>query len=116
MPKFTVVKQAVLETLPLTPGGQRAGADRGDPQIACHPLTPEASGSLGVWECEPGGWPVVERKDTEFTYILSGKARLTDESSGQVIEISSGDLVILPPGWTGRWDILEPLRKVYAIF
>ena len=116
MPNFTVIKQAALHSLPLPPGGQRAGADQGDPQIAYHSLAPEASGNLGVWECDPGGWPVVDRPDTEFTYILSGKALLTDENSGQVIEISSGDLVILPPDWTGRWDILEPVRKVYAIF
>lgn len=116
MPIFTVIKQAALGALPLPPAGLRAGADRGNPQISYHSLATEASGNLGVWECQPGGWPVVDRPDTEFTYILSGRALLTDDSSGQVIEISSGDLVILPPGWTGRWDILEPVRKVYAIF
>lgn len=116
MPNFTVIKQAALCTLPLSPGGLRASADRGAPQIAYHSLAIEAGGNLGVWECQPGGWPVVNRPDTEFTYILSGRALLTDDSSGQEIGISSGDLVILPPGWTGRWDILEPVRKVYAIF
>lgn len=116
MPAFTVIKKSSLANLPLPPAGQRAGADKGDPQIAFHSLAPEAEGNLGVWECQPGGWPVLDRPDTEFTYIISGRALLTDESSGQVIEISSGDLVILPPGWTGRWDILDTVRKVYAIF
>lgn len=103
MPNFTIIKKAALGTLPLPPGGLRTGADRGDPQIAYHPVATEVGGNLGVWECQPGGWPVVDRPDTEFTYILSGKALITDESSGQVMEISGGDLVILPPGWTGRW-------------
>jgi uncharacterized protein len=26
------------------------------------------------------------------------------------------DLLVLPVGWTGRWDVTETLRKVYAIF
>ncbi|WP_269502261.1 cupin domain-containing protein [Burkholderia sp. IMCC1007] len=76
---------------------------------------PTAGREPGVWECQPGGWPVVDRPDTEFTYIISGRANLTDAASGEVIEIGAGDLVILPPGWTGRWDVIEPVRKVYAI-
>jgi uncharacterized protein len=23
---------------------------------------------------------------------------------------------ILPPGWTGRWDVTETVRKVYVIY
>ncbi|WP_210240382.1 cupin domain-containing protein [Amaricoccus solimangrovi] len=30
--------------------------------------------------------------------------------------MSLADVVILPPGWTGRWDVIETLRKVYAIY
>ena len=116
MSTFTIVKAAALAAAPLVPAGQRAGADRGDPQLAIQKLAPEAVGNLGIWECQPGGWPVVNRPDTEFTYILSGRARLTDEASGQAIEVTGGDLVILPPGWTGRWDVLETVRKIYAIY
>jgi len=65
---------------------------------------------------EPGGWPVINRADTEFTYILSGVALLTDEASGRVVEVTGGDLIILPPGWSGRWDVIKKVRKVYAIY
>jgi uncharacterized cupin superfamily protein len=58
----------------------------------------------------------VDRPDTEFTYIVAGRAKLTDDATGQVVEIGAGDLVILPPGWTGRWDVIETVRKVYAIY
>lgn len=116
MTRFTIIKGAAIQSLPLNPAGQRAGADKGDPQIAIQTLAPEASGNLGVWECQPGGWPVVNRADTEFTYIISGRAVLTDEASGEETLVSGGDLIILPPGWTGRWDVLETVRKVYAIF
>ncbi|WP_405120309.1 cupin domain-containing protein [Pseudomonas leptonychotis] len=116
MTTFTIIKSAAIQSLPLNPAGQRAGADKGDPQIAIQQLAPEATGNLGVWECQPGGWPVVNRPDTELTYIISGVALLTDDASGEVVEVTCGDLIILPPGWTGRWDVLETVRKVYAIY
>lgn len=116
MSKFTIVKAAEISDAALTSAGQRAGADKGDPQIAIRTLAPEAVGNLGIWECQPGGWPVVNRPDTEFTYIISGRAILTDDSTGEKIEVTGGDLVILPPGWTGRWDIIETVRKIYAIY
>ncbi|MNE91266.1 hypothetical protein D3C80_1888580 [compost metagenome] len=59
---------------------------------------------------------MVDRPDTEFTCIISGKALLTDDSTQEVVEVTGGDLIILPPGWTGRWDVLETVRKVYAIY
>ncbi|MBV6288912.1 cupin domain-containing protein [Pseudomonas aegrilactucae] len=116
MTTFTIIKAAAIASLPLNPAGQRAGADKGDPQIAIQTLAPGATGNLGVWECEPGGWPVVNRPDTEFTYIISGRAVLTDDATGEAVDVTGGDLIILPPGWTGRWDVLEKVRKVYAIY
>ncbi|MEE1922635.1 cupin domain-containing protein [Pseudomonas sp. 148P] len=116
MTTFTILKSASLASLALNPAGQRAGADQGDPQIAIQALAPTATGNLGVWECQPGGWPVINRPDTEFTFILSGRALLTDDASGEVVEVGAGDLIILPPGWSGRWDVLETVRKVYAIY
>ncbi|MNN32891.1 hypothetical protein D3C81_1466260 [compost metagenome] len=59
---------------------------------------------------------MVDRPDTEFTYIISGRAVLTDDASGEEVLVTSGDLIILPPGWTGRWDVIETVRKVYAIY
>lgn len=100
----------------LEPAGQRAGADSGDPQLGTLSVAPEAAGNKGVWECQPGGWPVVDRQDTEVCYILSGRAILTDVARGDKREITAGDLVVLPVGWTGRWDVIETVRKVYAIY
>lgn len=116
MPSMTLIKHDELTTARLNAAGQRPGADRGDPQMAIQALAADASGSLGIWECQPGSWPVVERPDTEFTYILSGRALITDADTGQAREITAGDLVILPPGWSGRWEIVETVRKVYAIY
>ncbi|UOO89717.1 cupin domain-containing protein [Vitreoscilla massiliensis] len=116
MSKMTIVNNAHITQTVLAAAGQRAGADSGDPQLGIQELAPEANGSLGIWECQPGGWPVINRQDTEFTYIIAGKAILTDDSTGEKTTVGAGDLIILPVGWTGRWDVLETVRKVYAIF
>jgi uncharacterized cupin superfamily protein len=116
MTSMVIVKKSEIAAATLPAAGQRAGADSGDPQLGVQPLAPDARGNLGIWECQPGGWPVVNRPDTEFTYIVAGRATLTDDATGKVVEIGAGDLVILPPGWTGRWDVIETVRKVYAIY
>ncbi|MEV7085100.1 cupin domain-containing protein [Streptomyces sp. NPDC093085] len=100
----------------LAPAGQRAGADAGDPQLSTLPVRAAAGAQIGIWECTPGGWPVVDRPDTETCYIISGRATLTDDASGRTVEISAGDFLVLPPGWSGRWDVTETLRKAYSIF
>ncbi|MFI7913241.1 cupin domain-containing protein, partial [Acinetobacter baumannii] len=49
-------------------------------------------------------------------YIISGKATLTDDKTGEAISVSEGDLIILPVGWTGRWDVTETVRKIFTIY
>lgn len=100
----------------LTPAGQRAGADSGDPQLRTLVADHHAQGNIGFWECQPGGWPVVNRTDTEVAYILSGAGIITDHATGSTYDIAAGDLVILPVGWSGRWDISETVTKVYVIY
>jgi uncharacterized cupin superfamily protein len=114
MQPLTVVRGA--PAIGLTPAGPRPGADRGDPQLRTLPVAPELGSSVGVWECRPGGWPVVDRPDTEVAYILAGAATITDDATGVEHRITAGDLLVLPPGWSGRWDVTETLRKVYAIY
>ena len=100
----------------LTPAGQRPGADSGDPQLSTRVLDSGTEAQVGIWECQPGGWPVVNRPNTETCYIISGRAVLTDDESGRKVELSAGDFVVLPPGWSGRWDVIETVRKAYSIF
>lgn len=98
----------------LAPIGQRAGADSGDPQVSLCEISNVDGLSVGVWQCDPGGWPVIDRSDTEVATILSGKGRITD-ADGRVTRIEAGVVVTLPKGWSGRWDIEETTRKVYVI-
>jgi uncharacterized protein len=99
---------------PLEDWGQRSGADTGNPMMSGRVFY-EADGiEIGVWECTPGGWAILNRVDTETVRILAGRARLTD-ADGTAVELGPGDGLVLPKGWSGRWDILETVRKHYVI-
>lgn len=99
--------------LALTPIGPRAGADSGDPQMSIAELFTADGIEAGVWECTPGGWPIVERTDHETVVVVSGHGTITD-ADGTVHSLFPGAIVNLPKGWSGRWDITETLRKVYV--
>ena len=100
----------------LTPAGRRPGSDQGDPQIGLLELDTSSHGRAGVWECDPGGWPIPERTDSELSVILEGRVDVTDDATGQVHRLSEGDVIFMPAGWSGRWDVTEHVRKVFAIF
>ena len=94
--------------------GPRVGADVGEPQMSGR-IFYEANGvQIGVWECTPGGWAIDNRPDHETVQILAGRARLSD-ADGASVELAAGDVLTLPKGWSGRWDILETVRKLYFI-
>lgn len=81
-------------------------------------MRPFGTGSdvrAGIWESQPGGWPVAQRADTETCYILSGRAIITDGTTGERYEVEAGDVIIQPKGWSGRRDVTETIRKVYSI-
>jgi uncharacterized cupin superfamily protein len=106
------VKPADLE---LADWGFRAGADVGNPQTAGQPLHEATAENVdvGVWSCTEGGWSITDRPDTEVIVLVLGRARISN-ADGTAVELVAGDVVVLPRGWSGRWDILEPVRKVFV--
>lgn len=99
----------------LEPTGPRAGADRGHPETWTRVLfsSPDGRTQVGIWQCTPGGWAIVDRPDTETIHVLEGRARITD-ADGTVHDLGEGDAIVLPRGWSGRWDIIETVRKLYV--
>ncbi len=71
--------------------------------------------STGIWECEPGPSQWKLDGEGELIYVVRGRMTCTADD-GTVTEVGPGDSMTFPPGWSGRWDIHETLRKVYAIF
>jgi uncharacterized cupin superfamily protein len=68
----------------------------------------------GIWESSKGKWPV-RYSESEFCAILEGKCVLTDES-GKAESFGKGDSFVIPSGFAGTWETVEPVKKLYAIF
>ncbi|MEI7745231.1 MAG: cupin domain-containing protein [Chloroflexota bacterium] len=92
--------------------GPRAGADVGEPQTWTRVLYDRGAINCGIWECTPGGWFISDRPNTEIVHVLRGAATITDED-GSTRSLVAGSALVLPKGWSGRWDITETIRKLY---
>lgn len=74
----------------------------------------EATGFYaGVWESEVGAWRVAYDED-ELCVILAGRVRLVSDD-GEAREYGPGESFVVPRGFAGVWETLEPVRKIYAI-
>jgi len=104
----------------ITPEASRPAPDRlvsGDPaQLAWnHYSDPTSQFHAGIWQGESGAWRVVyETHEEELCTLLEGRVRLTDAQGG-AREFTVGDSFVVPGGFTGVWENLTRVRKVYAI-
>ena len=98
----------------LEPLGPRSGADSGDPQTSGITFFSGHGVEVGVWECTPGGWAIVDRTTTETMLLLAGTVTITP-ADGEPVALGEGDVFVLPKGWSGRWDITETVRKLYVV-
>lgn len=71
--------------------------------------------SCGIWGCEIGSWRIqfADNKD-EFFCVIEGVVRLHDEK-GRVIEIKPGEAAVIPAGFRGKFEVVEPVRKYYVV-
>ena len=88
--------------------------DSGDPQTSGITFFSGHGVEVGVWECTPGGWAIVDRPTTETMMLLGGTAVITP-ADGEPVELGEGDVFVLPKGWSGRWDVTETVRKLYVL-
>ena len=76
-----------------------------------------ASGEVfaGIWSCEVGAWRIAmgERED-ELFFVTQGRCRLTADD-GHGVECSVGQSLLIPAGFRGVFEVLEPLTKHYMI-
>lgn len=70
--------------------------------------------SAGLWECEVGSWRIAFAEDKdEFFHVLKGRIRITDVD-GVAKEFRPGDSCVIPCGFTGLFEVLEPVKKHYV--
>lgn len=114
-PPTLVVGRAGVLKGPLPSTGPRVGATAGEPMTATLALH-GADGReprVGAWESTPGTWEIEGLGHDETFVVIHGRARLTD-AGGEPVEVTAGDVVLLPRGWHGTWEICETLRKIYV--
>ena len=75
--------------------------------------SPDGSFITGIWESTPGKWRAFTGKD-EFCYIVKGHLRLISDS-GEARTFKTGDSFVIPQGFAGCWEVIEPTTKHYAI-
>lgn len=71
--------------------------------------------NAGIWACERGSWRIAfaDNKD-EYFYVLEGRCRVIDEH-GNAAEAGPGDAMVIPAGFKGVFEVVEPVRKHYVI-
>ncbi|GIK98675.1 MAG: cupin [Alphaproteobacteria bacterium] len=69
---------------------------------------------IGVWECTPGRFTADREAAAEFCHFLEGRIEMCHADGTKKI-LGPGDALMLPRGWKGEWNILEPTRKIYVI-
>ena len=67
---------------------------------------------LGFWECSPGTFRTARDGVNEIILVLEGKATLVSDS-GERVDHKAGDMVLIPNGWSGVWEIHEHFKKQY---
>ena len=71
-----------------------------------------SSVDLGFWECSPGSFKTARNGVNEVILVLEGKGTLVSDA-GERVDHEAGDMVLIPNGWSGVWEIHENFRKQY---
>lgn len=79
-----------------------------------HYNSPCGQMSAGVWEGQIGQW-LVSYTEHEYCEIVQGVSVLRDEAGGSKT-LRAGDHFVIPAGFKGTWEVLEPCRKIYVVF
>jgi uncharacterized cupin superfamily protein len=76
----------------------------------------DASGKFftGIWQSEPGKWRI-QYTEEEYCHVLQGSSVITD-AQGHAVTVSAGDRFVIPRGFEGTWEVVEPTRKIYVIY
>lgn len=67
----------------------------------------------GLWQSTPGAWRV-SYSEWEYIHLLEGVSIL-HEDGGPSTTLRKGDSLILRPGFSGVWEVLETTVKDYVI-
>lgn len=68
--------------------------------------------SSGLWESTQGVF-AFRFEHWEFFHVISGVVVVTPEG-GEPMTLRAGDAMVMEPGFTGRWQVVETMLKHYV--
>lgn len=88
----------------------------GNPVATAKNYFSDAAGNFfaGIWESTSGRWHV-RYSEHEFCHITRGRVRIRS-ANGKQWEFGPGASFVMPAGFTGTWEVLEPVSKLYVIY
>jgi uncharacterized protein len=114
VPRIVDFASASAETSVSKPPADRLLA--GNPEHTTRNYFSDSGGRFfcGIWESTPGRWRV-RYTENEFCHITRGRIRIAD-ASGQQWTFKAGDSFVIPAGFVGTWETIEPTAKLYVIY
>jgi hypothetical protein len=89
----------------------------GNPQRTTWNHFTNRSGEMfaGVWASEVGSWRIeMGETEDEYFYVIEGSGAIIEEN-GERRSFTVGDVVIIPAGFKGIFEVSTPLKKHYVI-
>ena len=69
-----------------------------------------------IWTCEVGAWNIqFAANKQEFFQVIEGLIRLHDAKTQSFIEIKAGKAGIIPPGFRGKFEVVEAVKKYFVV-
>ena len=68
----------------------------------------------GHWTSTAGKWRV-RYTEHELCVLTEGRVRI-ESVGGERNEFKAGDAFVVPAGFEGIWEVMEPCKKWYAVF
>jgi uncharacterized cupin superfamily protein len=79
-----------------------------------HYTDPSMRFFVGQWRSEIGKWRIAYTEE-EFCHMLDGKSVITD-SDGHAVIVTAGESFVVPSGFVGTWEVVEPTTKRFVIY
>ena len=76
--------------------------------------SPDKLFAAGIWTCERGKFRIDFGRD-EFIHLLEGVVTVTD-AEGASKTYRAGDAFVTPAGFSGTWDVIEPVKKHFTYY
>ena len=68
----------------------------------------------GIWHSERGRWRILYTEE-EYCRVLEGVSVIADQA-GAAVTVRAGEEFVIPAGFVGTWEVLEPTRKRFVIY